>query len=95
MNEPLKHHFTPAFYLRQWAGDDGQLCEFSKPYGNVVKPKRTHPESTGYVERLYSVEGLPDAVAHVVESRFMQPLDESGVKGARKDSGRRPDSVGR
>ena len=33
-----KHHYLPVFYLKQWAGKDGRLCEFSRPYKNV-KPK--------------------------------------------------------
>jgi uncharacterized protein DUF4238 len=41
MLEGEKHHYIPVFYLKQWAGADGRLCQYSRPY-NRVKPKRVH-----------------------------------------------------
>ncbi len=75
MGEPLRHHFLPVFYLKRWAGADGRLVEFSKPYRGVVKPRRVHPKGTGYVDRLYAVEGLPDDVAQEMERDFLSPVD--------------------
>jgi len=75
MGEPLKHHFLPVFYLKQWAGTDGRLVEFSKPYKNVVKPRRVHPKGTGYVDRLYTIDGLPDELAQEIEREFLSPVD--------------------
>src|SRR5580692_1218431 len=46
-----KHHYIPVFYSKEWAGPDGRLCEYSRPY-DVVKPKRVHPDGTGYVRGL-------------------------------------------
>ena len=40
MSKEGKHHYIPVFYLKQWAGGDGRIFEFSKPYDRV-KPRRT------------------------------------------------------
>jgi hypothetical protein len=59
MKEGDKHHYLPKFYLKQWAtGLDGRLCEFSMPY-DTVKPKRVHPDGTGYEPDLYNFNTLP------------------------------------
>jgi hypothetical protein len=47
-----KHHYIPQFYLNRWAGTDGRLCEYSRPY-DIVKPKFVHPSGTGYERGLY------------------------------------------
>ncbi|PBB66591.1 hypothetical protein CK228_21405 [Mesorhizobium sp. WSM4312] len=73
--QPIKHHFLPVFYLKRWAQTDGRLIEFSKPFGDEVKPKRVHPEGTGYISRLYAIQGLPDEVAHEMEREFLSPID--------------------
>lgn len=53
----IKHHYIPVFYSKRWTGQDGRLCEYSRPY-KVVKPRRTFPDGTGYARGLYT---LPDA----------------------------------
>ncbi|TPI64450.1 DUF4238 domain-containing protein [Mesorhizobium sp. B3-1-7] len=80
MAQPIKHHFLPVFYLRRWALADERLVEFSKPFGEVVKPKRVHPEGTGYISRLYAVQGLPDDVAHEMEREFLSPIDSKAAE---------------
>ncbi|WP_442868948.1 DUF4238 domain-containing protein [Bradyrhizobium sp. CCBAU 25338] len=35
MSDPSRHHFIPAFYLRQWA-TNGFLCEMRKIRGKIV-----------------------------------------------------------
>ncbi|UVK51198.1 DUF4238 domain-containing protein [Mesorhizobium sp. AR02] len=69
----------PIFYLKRWAQTDGRLIEFSKPFGNQVKPKRVHPEGTGYISRLYAIQGLPDEVAHEMEREFLSPIDSKAA----------------
>jgi hypothetical protein len=33
-NPPWRHHYIPEFYLKRWAsGKQGELVQFSKPYG--------------------------------------------------------------
>jgi len=78
-NQPLKHHFLPVFYLKQWAGDGGRLVQFSKPYGNKVVPNRKHPDGTGYINRLYAVSGVPDDEAVRFERAFLSPVDSKAA----------------
>ncbi|KQX40406.1 hypothetical protein ASD04_07205 [Devosia sp. Root436] len=74
-NPPKKHHYIPAFYLARWAtGADKRLCQYSRPHKTVVANRR-HPEATGFVERLYELEGLDGELAQQVESKFFSPVD--------------------
>jgi hypothetical protein len=77
-NEP-KHHYIPVFYLQQWTGDDQRLCEFSKPYDRV-RPRRTHPDGTGYVRGLYRLPDAPPGEEYVVESKLMSDIDNWAAK---------------
>lgn len=78
-NPPRKHHYIPVFYLSRWAtGADGRLCQYSKPYDRVVANRR-HPEATGFVERLYELEGLGEDLAQQVESKFFSPVDSAAA----------------
>lgn len=83
MSFPKKHHFLPVFYLRQWAGSDGRLVEFKKAYRSKVVPRRGHPQSMGWIDRLYAVEGVPDAEAHAFESAFLSPVDSRAAQALR------------
>ncbi len=84
MQPPMKHHFLPVFYLKQWAtAAKGQITEFSKPYKDVVKPRRTHPDGTGYIYRLYAVDGLADDLACEMESAFLSPVDSRAADALR------------
>jgi hypothetical protein len=60
--------------LKQWAGPNGKLCEYSRPY-RETKAKRKHPSGTGYVDGLYTIPGLPPEQSQFVEKRFMQAVD--------------------
>jgi Protein of unknown function (DUF4238) len=74
VSEPTRHHYIPIFYLKQWAGLDGKLCEYSRPY-RETKAKRKHQSGTGYVDGLYTIPGLPPEQSQFVEKRFMQAVD--------------------
>ena len=74
-----KHHYIPIFYLRQWTGEDQRLCEFSKPY-NRVKPRRTHPDGTGYVRGLYRLPNAPPGEEYIVETKLMRDIDDWAAK---------------
>lgn len=71
-----KHHYIPQFYLKQWAGPDGRICEFSPRYKGIVKPRMTYPAGTGYVENLYTLSGLPAETAQILEEKFFKPTDQ-------------------
>jgi hypothetical protein len=82
MSRKGRHRYIPVFYLRQWTGDDGQVCEFSKPYDRV-KPRRVHPEGTGYVDGLNTVEGLPPAEEQYLENIFFKIADDAAARALR------------
>lgn len=77
---PLRHHFLPEFYLKQWAQEDGRFVEYKKPYGDKVKPRKTHPKATGFIFRLYAFEGLADDLVHEFESKFLSPVDSQAAQ---------------
>jgi Protein of unknown function (DUF4238) len=70
-----KHHYLPIFYTKRWAGNDGRICEFSKPYASKIKPKRVHPAGTGYVRGLYDMKGLSEELKDQFERLFLKPVD--------------------
>jgi hypothetical protein len=74
-----KHHYMPVFYRKRWAGADGRICEFSKPYENTLKPKRVHPAGTGYVSSLYEMKGLKDELKDQFEALFLSPVDSKAA----------------
>jgi hypothetical protein len=71
---PRNHYYVPVFYLKQWTGADGRLCEHKRVAGRTVT-RRTFPSGTGYERDLYRVKGLPEALAQAVESQFMHLVD--------------------
>jgi len=85
MAEPRKHHYIPVCYLKQWAHtDDSRLCEHKFVTGQGVKPRRTHPEGTGYQVDLYRTDGVPGEVAHHLENRFMRLVDDDAARALGK-----------
>jgi Protein of unknown function (DUF4238) len=80
MSKEGRHHYIPVFYLKQWARDSkGRFCEFSRPYDRV-KPRRTHPDGTGYVDGLNTIEGLPAADSRYLEDVFFQIADDGAAQ---------------
>jgi hypothetical protein len=73
-----KHHYIPVFYLKQWGGADGRLCEFSRPHKNV-KPRMVHPEGTAYRRGLNTFSRLPPELADFLEGRFFQEVDSQAA----------------
>jgi hypothetical protein len=70
----MKHHYVPVFYLKRWVGLDGKICEFSRPYRDIV-PKRVHPAGTGYINDLYRLPGVEGEGAQKLEQLFFSPVD--------------------
>lgn len=75
MNAPRDHHFIPAFYLKQWAGPDGKLVEYTRKGGKLIS-KWVGPGSTGYERDLYSFPELPSDAAQFMEQVFFQYADQ-------------------
>jgi hypothetical protein len=73
LNDPRKHHYIPAFYLRQWA-KNGFLCEMRKVHGKVVVHRKA-PDGTGWMKDLYKIDGVPAEVAQHMERVFLHMVD--------------------
>jgi hypothetical protein len=71
----MRHHYVPCFYLSAWTTSDGKLVEFKRREDGIVRARRTATTGTGYEHDLYRIDGLPPALAHSIEMRFMAPLD--------------------
>ncbi len=71
-----RHHYIPEFYLKQWAGPDGRICEFCRRYKGIVNPRMTYPGGTGYVENLYTLAGFPPETAQLIENKFFRATDQ-------------------
>jgi len=82
MSKEGKHHYIPVFYLKQWTGSDGRLCEYSRPYDRV-KPRRVHPDGTGYVNGLNTIEGLPPGEEQYLEDVFFKIADNYAARALR------------
>lgn len=80
MNEPIRHHYIPKFYLSNWVGSDGRVCCFSQPIEKIVKAKRVVPKGTGFACRLYETRGLRPERAQAMEKNFMAKLDDKAAK---------------
>jgi hypothetical protein len=78
MSKEGKHHYIPVFYLKQWTGRDGRLCEFSRPH-TTVKPRRVHPDGTGYMHGLNTIPGLPADEAQYIERDYLKKLDDKAA----------------
>ncbi|ESZ69535.1 hypothetical protein X727_16810 [Mesorhizobium sp. L103C119B0] len=83
MNLPKKHHFLPVFYLSQWAGNDGKIVRFTKPYRDQVVRNRVHPDAAGYLTKLYAVEGFPEETVLDLEREFLSPVDSKASEALR------------
>lgn len=70
----------PAFYLKQWAGASGELCQYRKVHSGKVDTKRRHPNATGFKVDLYKIAEIPDEDAQAVELQFMRLIDEDAYR---------------
>src|ERR1700747_3219763 len=76
MSIPRDHHFIPAFYLRQWCGPDGKLCEYTIKRGKLI-PKPVGPNATGYQFDLYAFPELPADQSQFIEQKFFDYADRT------------------
>ena len=82
MPKGQKHHYIPEFYLKQWAGADGRLCEYSRQH-KEVKPHRRHPSETGFERGLYTLTTYPEPTADIVERKLMKSTDDYASRALR------------
>ena len=84
MDEPKKHHYIPAFYLRGWERPEtGKLVEFRKLSGKLAI-KEVTAQNTGFQKLLYSYASDDDAgMDHTFESEYLSSLDNDGANALR------------
>lgn len=85
-----KHHYIPVFYLREWAGPDGRLAEFSRPTAQDVKARPAGPKGTGYVRGLYRFDAASEEAAEAFERLFFGQVDSLAKKALDIHLGREP-----
>jgi hypothetical protein len=77
--EGEKHHYVPVFYTKGWAGPNGRLCEYSRPF-REVKPRWVHPDGTGYIRGLYTIPHNDDPrVTEFIEREFLKVTDNGAA----------------
>jgi hypothetical protein len=75
-----KHHYIPVFYTKEWAGPDRRVCEYSRPF-REVKPRRVHPDGTGYIRGLYTVPRNDDPrLSEFIEREFLKVTDDGAAR---------------
>lgn len=74
MGTPRDHHFFPAFFLKQWAGRDSMLIEYTIKRGKLIA-KPIGPRSTGYEFDLYAFNELPPDARQFIEEKFFNYAD--------------------
>lgn len=74
--QSFKHHYIPIFYLSRWAGADGRICEFSRPF-KEARPLRKFAASAGWERNLYTVTGLEPERQGVMEDQFFKATDQT------------------
>jgi hypothetical protein len=76
MTVPRRHHFIPAFYLRQWCDPTGKLVEYTKKHGKLVS-KPIGPDATGFQFDLYAFPELPPDLSQFIEQKFLDYADRT------------------
>jgi Protein of unknown function (DUF4238) len=72
---PQDHHYIPAFYLRRWTDNDGDLYGFYRPHKKLVgRPYR--PERIGFETDLYAFPEAGLTGQSHLEDKFLRFLDQ-------------------
>jgi Protein of unknown function (DUF4238) len=76
-NPQRVHHYVPEFYLKRWQLGGDRFLEFSRPIPNRadVKYRWVSPKQTGYLDKLYYLDHLPEHLRNGYEDRFFTPVD--------------------
>jgi hypothetical protein len=70
----------PEFYSRQWLNGSGELFRFSKPFAEKFECRRVTPGAIGYEIDLYTIPGVPEGQAQLIEQRFFSGVDDLAAK---------------
>ena len=74
-----RHHYIPEFFIRRWAGEDGQVWSYTRPY-KALDRKRKFPSATGFEFDLYALSGGDPEARHSIETDFMQRVDSRAAQ---------------
>jgi Protein of unknown function (DUF4238) len=82
INEPVKHHFLPQFYLNRWANSrhSGEFFRYSKPYNDVLKGKWVSAGQTGYQDYLYTFADGQTGKSINLELDLLKSVDDVAAK---------------
>lgn len=84
INEPKKHHYIPAFFLRNWESkSEKKLVEFRSIHQKLL-PKEVSAEGTGYKDLLYShTSDEAGNLNHSFEKDYLSSLDNDAAVALR------------
>ncbi len=74
-----RHHYIPQFYLKRWCLGGTKLVQFSRPHGQIVKPKTLSPSETGFQNKLYTLAGLKPETAQALEEQYFRKIDSAAA----------------
>jgi len=69
------NHYLPIFYLKRWAGEDGRVCVYSRPY-DKSRVIRKSPKGIGYQRDLYTVPDVDGPISNYLERQFFKATDD-------------------
>lgn len=74
-----RHHYVPEFYLKRWQLGGDRFLEFRRFQGSEVRYRWVAPKQTGYVDKLYYLDHLPEERRNDYEERFFRPVDNKAA----------------
>lgn len=78
MGQPIDHHFIPRFFLRPWCDADGKLTCYSVKHGRLCVDRYT-PAQVAKQAYLYSLHGVSDEQAQIIETDILRPIDDAAA----------------
>lgn len=80
-NPPVKHHYIPQFMLQQWT-DPGtaRLQRYTRPHESKIVQRESATSEAGFEKNLYTIPGLPEDKAQLLEADFFSKIDDKAAK---------------
>lgn len=87
MSKPVRHHLIPAFYLRRFGDDKGQITVYQRATGKTFT---TSIKNAAVESHFYTVTDQTGAPSFVVEERLSEIEGDAAAVFAKIDQGRFP-----
>lgn len=84
MSIPKDHHYLPEFYFDPWLDDNGQMWSYFFVNGNNLQVRKTVPKSAGKQRHLYSLVGVEEDKASILETVFFRAIDTAAAPVLKK-----------